>query len=147
MGNGAVSALWCPYVRVPNAPEQHGNAEVLLGWQPPMLLPGGAHGLQGSQITGLMYCRAHGLQGPWIAGLMDLRAYRLQGPWIAGLALLLLKVFPQQVSLGSVLLQQSGVVGSRGCRVAMCVCASGGARGSELLGEKATGVCKEISTC
>lgn len=131
MGNGAVSALWCPYVRVPNAPEQHGNAEVLLGWQPPMLLPGGAHGLQGSQIT----------------GLMDLRAYRLQGPWIAGLALLLLKVFPQQVSLGSVLLQQSGVVGSRGCRVAMCVCASGGARGSELLGEKATGVCKEISTC
>lgn len=131
MGNGAVSALWCPYVRVPNAPEQHGNAEVLLGWQPPMLLPGRAHGLQGSQIT----------------GLMDLRAYRLQGPWIAGLALLLLKVFPQQVSLGSVLLQQSGVVGSRGCRVAMCVCASGGARGSELLGEKATGVCKEISTC
>jgi len=78
---------------------------------------------------------------------MDCRAHRLQGPWIAGLALLLLKVFPQQVSLGSVLLQQSGVVGSRGCRVAMCVCASGGARGSELLGEKATGVCKEISTC
>lgn len=102
---------------------------------------------QGPWIAGLTDHRAHVLQGSWIAGPMDLRAYRLQGPWIAGLALLLLKVFPQQVSLGSVLLQQSGVVGSRGCRVAMCVCASGGARGSELLGEEATGVCKEISTC
>ena len=106
-----------------------------------------AHGSQGLQIAGPMDCRAHGLQGPRIAGPMYCRAHGLQGPWIAGLALLLLKVFPQQVSLGSVLLQQSGVVGSRGCRVAMCVCASGGARGSELLGEKATGVCKEISTC